>query len=53
MSATLSNIALEYSWDQPQAIGEISVLDIRTYLDASYYRNALDLGYKIEIQYRG
>lgn len=53
MSTILNNIVLEHSWDQPQGIGEISMLDNRTCLHASYYRKPFDLGYKIGVRYLG
>jgi hypothetical protein len=51
MSQILNNIVLEHSWDQPQGVGEISMLDNRTSLHASYYRHPAEKGYKIGVRY--
>ena len=51
MEMILNNIVLEHAWDQPQGIGEISMLDNRTALHASYYRDATVKGYKIGVRY--
>ena len=51
MSEVLGNVVLEHSWNQPQGVGEISMLDNRTCLHASYYRQPSELGYKIGVRY--
>jgi len=51
MNSLLNNIILEHAWDQPQGIGEISMLDNRTALHSSYYRNPAEKGYKIGVRY--
>lgn len=51
MSSLLGNIVLEHAWDQPLGVGEISMLDNRTALHASYYRNPAEKGYKIGVRY--
>jgi hypothetical protein len=50
-SKLMNNIILEHSWDEPEGIGEISMLDNRTTLHASYYRDTVNKGYKIGVRY--
>lgn len=51
MNTVLNNIVLEHAWDEPQGVGEISMLDNRTALHASYYRDPSQKGYKIGVRY--
>ncbi|MBL4622295.1 MAG: hypothetical protein JKY89_07835 [Immundisolibacteraceae bacterium] len=51
MGTVLDNVVVEHAWDQPMGVGEISMLDNRTCLHASYYRQPLELGYKIGVRY--
>jgi len=51
MSTVLNNVALEHAWNEPQGVGEISMLDNRTALHASYYRELYNKGYKIGVRY--
>jgi len=47
----MNNIILEHRWDMPEGTGEISMLDNRTVLHSSYYRDELIKGYKIGVRY--
>jgi hypothetical protein len=51
MEEVLNNIIIEHRWDEPTGIGEISLLDNRTALHASYYRTRGEKGYKIGVRY--
>lgn len=47
----MNRIILEHRWDEAEGIGEISMLDNRTTLHASYYRDMYNKGYKIGVRY--
>ena len=47
----LDKVVLEHAWDEPEGVGEISMLDNRTSLHASYYRDPSVKGYKIGVRY--
>lgn len=47
----IGDLVLEHRWDEPEGTGEISILDNRTVLHASYYRNPHEKGYKIGVRY--
>ena len=47
----LNDVLLEHRWDLPEGQGEISMLDNRTCLHASYYREAHGESYKIGVRY--
>lgn len=47
----IGDIWLEHAWDEPIGTGEISVLDNRTVLHASYYRDRITKGYPIGVRY--
>ena len=50
--ADLANhVLLEHRWDRPAGQGEISMLDNRTCLHASYYREVYGESYKIGVRY--
>lgn len=51
MEAVLGNVVLEHPWNEPKGVGEISMLDNRTTLHASYYRDLSEKGYKIGVRY--
>ena len=51
MNDVLGNIILEHRWDMPEGVGEISMLDNRTSLHSSYYRDPNNKGYKIGVRY--
>lgn len=53
MKDILGNIALEQSWTEPSGTGELTILDNRTVLHASYYRDASKKGYRIGVRYVG
>lgn len=44
-------ILLEHAWNEPAGTGEISILDNRTVLHASYYRDKVTKGYPIGVRY--
>lgn len=47
----IDEIILEHRWDEPQGTGEISMLNNRTALHASYYRTAARVSYQIGVRY--
>lgn len=47
----LGKILLEQAWNEPTGTGEISLLDNRTVLHASYYRDKITKGYPIGVRY--
>ena len=47
----INKTILEHRWDEPENIGEISMIDNRTMLHASFYRNPLKEGYRIGVRY--
>ncbi len=51
MSEILGNVVIEQSWDRPEGIGEIAMLDNCTALHASYYRDVSQKAYKIGVRY--
>ena len=51
MNDLLGKIILEHRWDMPESVGEISMLDNRTSLHSSYYRDMNNKGYKIGVRY--
>ncbi len=51
MSQLLNKVVLEHRWDEPDGIGEMSMLDNRHTLHSSYLRQALKHGYRIGVRY--
>ncbi|MEE8059842.1 MAG: hypothetical protein V3T17_18720 [Pseudomonadales bacterium] len=51
MSEVISNIIVEHRWDEPEGIGELSMIDNRTVLHASYHRDGFHPGYRIGVRY--
>lgn len=51
MADVLNNVVLEHRWDEPIRVGEISMLDNRTTLHASYLRQPNQHGYRIGVRY--
>lgn len=51
MSQVVDNIVVEHRWDEPEGTGEISMLDNRTTLHASYLRIKDKHGYRIGVRY--
>jgi len=51
MDEVLGKTVLEHRWDEPQGIGEVSMLDNRTTLHASYLRDKVNHGYRIGVRY--
>lgn len=51
ISGLLNDVLLEHRWDLPEGQGEISMLDNRTCLHASYYREVHGESYKIGVRY--
>jgi len=49
--AQIGKIMLEQAWNEPAGTGEISILDNRTVLHASYYRDRVTKGYPIGVRY--
>lgn len=44
-------VVLELPWNAPDGVGEVSVLDNRTVMHASYYRHMINKGYPISVRY--
>jgi hypothetical protein len=51
MENVTSNIVVEHKWNEPEGIGELSMIDNRTVLHASFYRDGLHPGYRIGVSY--
>lgn len=51
MNKVIGKVVLEHRWDEPVGIGEISMLDNRNSLHASYLRDKLKHGYRIGVRY--
>ena len=51
MEKLIGEVVLEQAWDAPLGTGEIAVIDNRTVLHASYYRNGETPGYPIGTRY--
>ena len=47
----LNSIILPHTWDQPEGVGEISIIDNANILHASYYPNEANKGYRIGVRY--
>lgn len=47
----MDRIILQSTWNEPRGTGEISVLDNRTVLHASYYQNQATKAYRIGVRY--
>ena len=47
----IDDIILEHPWNEPQGIGEISMLNNRTALHASFYRTPSRVSYQIGVRY--
>ena len=47
----LNAIILPHTWDQPEGVGEISIIDNANILHASYYPNESNKGYRIGVRY--
>jgi len=51
MDDVISTLAVEHGWDEPEGVGEISLIDNRTVLHASYYKDGFHEGYRIGVRY--
>jgi len=51
MKSLINDIVLENPWNEPHGTGEISILDNRTVLHASYYQNITMKSYRIGVRY--
>jgi hypothetical protein len=51
MESLINDIVLENPWKEPHGTGEISILDNRTVLHASYYQNIYLKSYRIGVRY--
>lgn len=47
----IGEVVIEQPWNAPAGTGEITILDNRTVLHASYYRRQQDRGYPIGVRY--
>lgn len=47
----LNSVILPHTWDQPEGVGEISIIDNANILHASYYPNEANKGYRIGVRY--
>ena len=47
----LNSVVLPHTWDQPEGVGEISMIDNANILHASYYPNEANKGYRIGVRY--
>lgn len=53
VDSLIGKIIAEHRWDEPAGIGELSMIDNRTVLHASYHRKSGLAGYRIGVQYCG
>jgi len=51
MSMVIDQVVVEHRWDEPEGVGEISILDNRTTLHSSYLRSNMGAGYRIGVRY--
>lgn len=51
MHPLLNTVMLEQKWDQPEGVGEVSVIDNRQVLHSSYCRRKGLMGYRIGVRY--
>jgi len=52
MSDVISpTLAVEHGCDEPERVGEISLIDNRTVLHASYFKDGFHKGYRIGVSY--
>jgi len=51
MKDVISHIVAEHRWDEPEGVGELSIIDNRTVLHASFYRDGVHAGYRIGVRY--
>lgn len=51
MGNIINNIAIEHRWNESEVTGEISMIDNRTALHASYERTPSIVGYHIGVYY--
>lgn len=51
MDEVLGKIVLEHAWNELHGTGEISLIDNRTVLHASYYENPTQKAYRIGVRY--
>ena len=51
VAALVGEIMVEQPWQAPEGTGEITILDNRTVLHASYYERHQDKGYPIAVRY--
>jgi hypothetical protein len=51
MEEVISHIVAEHRWDEPEGVGELSIIDNRTVLHASYFRDGTHAGYRIGVRY--
>lgn len=51
LRALIGRTVLELSWDAPEAVGEIALIDNRRVLHASYYDGLGQKGYPISVRY--
>ena len=47
----LNSLILPHTWDQPEGVGEISIIDNANLLHASFYPNEANKGYRIGVRY--
>lgn len=51
MSEVLGKVVYEHRWNEPEGVGEISMLDNRRSLHASFMRDEIYQGYRIGVRY--
>lgn len=51
VSTLVGDIMIEQAWSAPEGVGEITILDNRSVLHASYYARPEDRGYPIGVRY--
>ena len=51
LTQEIGKVIIEHRWDEPEGCGEVSMLDNKDLLHASYYHDAMHPGYRISVRY--
>lgn len=51
LTQEIGKVIVEHRWDEPEGCGEVSMLDNKDLLHASYFHDALHPGYRISVRY--
>ena len=51
LTEEIGKVIVEHRWNEPEGCGEVSMLDNKDLLHASYYHDAMHSGYRISVRY--